>query len=104
MGAHTVRHLCLPQQPFDVQVTEIAASREALERIAGIPIRAFAYPFGAFDDVSARAVREAGMEWAFTCDARCLTWRDDPLHLPRVEIQEPAPRRFAARVERAFGS
>lgn len=102
IGAHTVRHPQLPDQPPDVQAREIRESRAALEQLTGAPVVCFAYPFGAVDDTAAAAAREAGLRFAFSCEARAVTSRDDPWRLPRVDPQERALDRFAARLLRHF--
>jgi peptidoglycan/xylan/chitin deacetylase (PgdA/CDA1 family) len=103
IGAHTVSHPQLPDQPPDVQARETVESRAVLEPLAGTPVVSFAYPFGAFDDRSAAAVRDAGFHYAFTCEARAVAAADDPWRLPRVDTQERVLDRFAARLARHFG-
>jgi hypothetical protein len=45
-----------------------------------------------------------GFTHAFTCEPRALTPGDPPLRLPRLDPQEHAPERFAARVLLALDS
>ena len=104
IGAHTVHHPQLPRQDRATQVREMSDSRVVLERITGSSVPDLAYPFGAFDETTIAAAAEAGLARAFTCEPRAVTAADDPLRLPRLDPQEPAPDRFAARVLLALDS
>ena len=75
-----------------------------LERITGGPVTHLAYPFGAFDETTIAAAAEAGLTHAFTCEPRALAAGDAPLRLPRLDPQEHALDRFAARVLLALDS
>lgn len=86
VGAHTVEHLLLPQQSRDVQRQEIEQSRQALQVLLARPVGAFAYPFGAFDDETVGAVRDASFELAVTCESQCVKHGANPLQLPRFEV------------------
>jgi peptidoglycan/xylan/chitin deacetylase (PgdA/CDA1 family)/SAM-dependent methyltransferase len=99
VGAHTVRHLQLPALSRPEQVTEIADSRHVLERVLGRQVTALAYPFGAFDESSVAAARDAGVTCAFTCERRALDGSADPLALPRVDPQTARMDHFAAAVD-----
>ncbi|HEX5108485.1 MAG TPA: polysaccharide deacetylase family protein [Vicinamibacterales bacterium] len=103
LGAHTVEHLALPDQPDDVVARELVESRRTLEQLSGRPVRSFAYPFGAVDHRTAAAARANGFELAVTCEERSLRRRENPLRLPRISAFEEPLERFIARVERALG-
>ena len=103
IGAHTVRHLQLPRLPRDQQVAEIARSRRELERIVGRAVPSLAYPFGAFDETSIEAAREAGVRLAFTCEPRRLKGGEPLLALPRLDPHTAQLDRFVARVDMAQG-
>lgn len=64
IGAHTVSHPDLSQLPRDLAWHEISASREAIERMLGIPIRTFAYPYGKWSEMTRELVRDAGFNLA----------------------------------------
>ena len=104
LGAHTIRHPQLPRLGAAEQLDEIAGSARALERLTGTPVRHFAYPFGAVDDASAAAAREAAMTLALTCEPRRLRSTDDRLRLPRLEVRDRRIDRFRARIEEALAS
>jgi len=58
--SHSLTHPVLTRlAPADAR-EEISGSRRALEDVLGRPVRAFAYPHGAFDDATEARVRDAG--------------------------------------------
>jgi peptidoglycan/xylan/chitin deacetylase (PgdA/CDA1 family) len=94
IGAHSVRHLMLPQQPVHVQRDEIRESKHALEAATDRPVFAFAYPFGAVSDATASAVRDAAFEVAVTCEDAPLSGSADVLRLPRLRVTCPRTSQF----------
>ena len=86
VGAHTARHVMLPRQSRAVQRDEIESSRRALEVLVDRPVRAFAYPFGAYDDQVVAEVRAASFDVALTCDATPIVGGVDALRVPRLEV------------------
>jgi peptidoglycan/xylan/chitin deacetylase (PgdA/CDA1 family) len=69
IGAHTLTHPVLAEQPAELAWTEIVKSRALLEAALGQEIWALAYPFGGTDSISPQVlamVREAGFAAAFT--------------------------------------
>jgi peptidoglycan/xylan/chitin deacetylase (PgdA/CDA1 family) len=68
IGAHTLTHPILAEQPRQLALMEIARSRALLESALGRAIWAFAYPFGQSDSLSSETismVEEAGFTAAF---------------------------------------
>ncbi|HYM79315.1 MAG TPA: polysaccharide deacetylase family protein [Candidatus Dormibacteraeota bacterium] len=68
IGAHTMTHPALSQQPADLARQELTSSRQQLQKCTGQPVWALAYPFGNPSAVGAREyefAREAGYECAF---------------------------------------
>ncbi len=59
IGSHSLSHVDLTSQPGR-QEDEIVESRRRLERLLGVPVLSFAYPFGAYDDTSLQNVHSAG--------------------------------------------
>lgn len=86
IGAHTVRHLCLPRQPRDVQVTEMADCKSLLERTLRQPVRDLAYPYGEHDRDTLEAARIAGFARAVTVVPGVVGVASQRLLLPRLEI------------------
>lgn len=64
VASHTQDHAYLKGRSELFQRYEIVRSKERLEEVTGKPVRHFAYPYGAFDDVSLKLVKEAGYETA----------------------------------------
>ncbi len=66
IGAHSVTHRRLTDlQPDEVE-TEVRSSKQHLEKALGMPIRTFAYPYGAYAVEHLEMVRKAGYEVVFT--------------------------------------
>jgi peptidoglycan/xylan/chitin deacetylase (PgdA/CDA1 family) len=86
VGAHTVTHPTLPTHPYETQYYEIAESRRVCEELIGSPVRAFAYPFGDYDDATVSAVRQAGYALACTVNAGVVRPGTDPIRLPRIYV------------------
>jgi peptidoglycan/xylan/chitin deacetylase (PgdA/CDA1 family) len=57
-------HLALPGVPAQVLRAEVRDSRQALSDLLGGPVKGFCYPYGAVDESAARAVEEAGYDYA----------------------------------------
>jgi peptidoglycan/xylan/chitin deacetylase (PgdA/CDA1 family) len=87
LGAHTRSHPDLVGLDDGAIAEEVASSRSDLEEILGEPVRTFAYPYGRVDDRVADAVRAAGFESACTVVPRPAGLDDDPLRVPRIEIE-----------------
>lgn len=89
IGAHTLSHPVLSQQPPELAWAEIVESRALLESITGKKVWAFAYPFGDSSSVSAQViamVKEAGFAAAFVNIGGGLGV-DLPLQfIPRVHV------------------
>jgi len=102
VGAHTVSHPQLPRLSLTDQIREIADCRATLERVVKAPVTSLAYPFGAFDDTTVAAARQAGIASAWTCEPRGIRRGDGPLALPRYDPQATDLRQFTSRLEAAF--
>jgi peptidoglycan/xylan/chitin deacetylase (PgdA/CDA1 family) len=84
IGAHTVTHPDLTQLSYEDALTELATSKEQLEDIVSAPVTVAAYPYGAADEKSIRACRDAGFVAACRTSGRG-SW-DEPLNLPRQDV------------------
>lgn len=89
IGAHAHWHWPMNEnQSPDYLREQTTLSRARIEAEIG-PCRAFAYPFGNKDDVSAeawRAVRDAGFECGFTTLSGALAKDQNPFLLPRYGL------------------
>ena len=61
-----MNHIYLEGLPKKRVETEIIESKKYLEKVLGIPIVSFAYPYGAFDNQSIQIVKDAGFTNAVT--------------------------------------
>lgn len=66
ISAHTVAHPFLEQSPLDRVVMEIMEDRDALEQLAGYPVRGMSYPFGTWNEKVAATLPALGIEYART--------------------------------------
>ena len=66
LGAHTMTHPDLSALDYDACRREIEDSQQALERIAGVQVETFAYPWGRYGPAALAAVQDAGLLAAVT--------------------------------------
>ncbi|MEI7653283.1 MAG: polysaccharide deacetylase family protein [bacterium] len=59
VGSHTLHHANLKKANLSYATDEIVQSKANLEKLFGISVESFAYPYGAFDDQAVRLVKEA---------------------------------------------
>jgi peptidoglycan/xylan/chitin deacetylase (PgdA/CDA1 family) len=64
IGAHTQDHCYLKKKSEVIQRQEILGSKSELEQAIGRKVIHFAYPYGSFDEISQKLVKEAGFETA----------------------------------------
>lgn len=81
IGAHTVTHPDLSELGYEQCLFEANESRLELERLLGVSVRTFAYPFCAYSPQAAAAVKDAGFLAAVTCGSGIGSW--DHFELPR---------------------
>ncbi len=101
IGAHTISHLSLPDQPSSVRLEEMIDSRAALEAITGRPVRCFAYPYGAVDRATAAAARRA-MPWSLSCEAGSVADSFDAASIPRLDAGRLDALALAGALDRLF--
>lgn len=66
IGAHSMNHSYLTELPQKSVEYEVVESKKYLEKILGIPIVSFAYPYGAFDNQTIKIIQDAGFKTAVT--------------------------------------
>ena len=88
IGSHSATHEILPLLDDAALEAEVAGSRRTLEQELGVPVRAFCYPNGDFDERTIRAVAAAG----YLCAVSVLQGNNDaaaePYRLRRRFIHE----------------
>lgn len=98
LGAHSRTHPRLDELRGDRLRDEIAGSRAALEELAGVDVRSFAYPHGAYDARVRAAVIEAGMTSAAAVKNALSHPGDDPFAIARWTVGPDAAAERIARV------
>jgi peptidoglycan/xylan/chitin deacetylase (PgdA/CDA1 family) len=85
---HTVTHPFLDQLDYHGQYAEIANNKAWLEGIIGRSVTCFAYPFGAYNDVSRQVVADSGYQTAFNAwgGVAVISPDADPYHVHRAEV------------------
>jgi len=84
---HSVSHPFLDQFDYNGQYYEIVENKVWLENITGQPTTCFAYPFGAFSDVTTQIVIDAGYRIAFHAwDGIQYFDGIDRWHITRIEV------------------
>src|SRR5690606_27168584 len=79
-------HVYLPKLDAVAARHQIVASRIALERVIGEPVRSFSYPYGGSSSELQVAEEQAGYESATTTEAGFAAEDDDCFALPRVMV------------------
>ncbi len=89
IGAHTLSHPALVEQPVHLARTEIANCKKAVETALGKPVWAIAYPFGdpaSVGDREYRLAEAAGYECAFVNVGGTLGTVSCRFSLPRIHV------------------
>jgi peptidoglycan/xylan/chitin deacetylase (PgdA/CDA1 family) len=91
IGNHSMSHLHMSELTPDQAAFEVTAAQRAFDDQLGQRPVTFAYPYGSFNDVAIRAVRDAGLLAAFTTQAPgpAETWALR-LTLPRIHVHPTA--------------
>lgn len=84
LGLHSKSHPHLVARSEAELAEEVEAAGEELERRTGVRARVFAYPYGSFDEATARYVG-ARFQHAVTTELRWLEDAEDPHRLPRLD-------------------
>jgi peptidoglycan/xylan/chitin deacetylase (PgdA/CDA1 family) len=103
IGAHSVNHLALPDQPSLVVARELRDSQSALERVTGKTIEQFAYPYGAVSRACADAVRPV-FRWACVCDASGMGPSFDAVRVGRVEVRNWTADQLSERLDQVLAA
>jgi len=89
IGAHTMTHPVLTQQPLKLAKYEVFQARSVLEKSLGRDVWAFAYPFGDSSSVDSKTIalaREARFDAAFLNYGGGFAERFDHFAIPRVHV------------------
>ena len=86
IGSHGVEHLDLTLTPTAVTDRELVESRQTIEARLGLPCRHFSYTWGHHSPALRVRVAAAGYRYAVAGHHVPLRAGDDPLALPRINI------------------
>ena len=86
IGAHTMRHLRLPELPAAEAAAEIQQSKTALEQRLGTEVISFAYPYGSLNEQVKALVADAGFTFGVATDTGGLHLEDDRMQVFRINM------------------
>lgn len=104
VGAHTVNHPVLADQPFSEQEYEIVRSKSTLEDVT--PVESFSYPYGGRSDYTAESVsivEKAGFKLACATVPATVSRRSRRYELPRLLVRDWDGDEFLRRLRALFG-
>jgi len=85
-GSHSATHRLLTKLSVIEVVLEGARSRAILERELKVPIRAFAYPYGAVDQIVQHLIGACGYVFGLSSLPKLSSFQDSLLMLPRIAV------------------
>ncbi len=74
IACHGYRHPHLEQQPSSMALFDLIEDRRVLERMLGVSITGFAYPYGSYVDDVVEMLRLAGFKYGRTTATTARTW------------------------------
>lgn len=86
IGSHSQHHPSLKTSSASIQSEEILGSKKILEEKLGVPIKAFCYPIGAYNDNTLKLVKEAGYTSAVTVAYGYANSKNNFFLIPRVRV------------------
>ena len=87
LGSHGVSHARLTQLPVTQIRRELRQSKMELEHIGRMPVRALAYPYNAWDELTLALAEESGYQCGVMIDSKSNTVQDDLFRLRRVHVK-----------------
>lgn len=84
--SHTYNHDFLSKLTYEEQLKSLKKAKEEIEKRTNKKVDFLAYPFGAFNEDTIKAVKEAGYKMAFTINGGWVKAGDDIYKLNRIYI------------------
>lgn len=104
LGSHSVDHPRLSQLGGAEQDRQFAESRAELERLTGSPIDTLAFPYGDFDEETARRGQRAGYRYLYTIMPQSIYGHDHGILRGRTAVEaQDSLALFNLKVNGAFG-
>lgn len=97
IGSHGLSHIDLTASPRK-QEAEVSESRKRLEKLLGVPVTSFAYPFGVYDDDSLHYVHLSGYLAAMGLGRESLQGQRNLFYLYRQPVTGTADLEAFARL------
>jgi len=101
IGAHGVRHVRLTRVAAEQRRVEMIQSKQALERLIGAPVTAFAYPYGDWD-ADTQVLAQSIFAVAVTATPGTARGDSHPLALPRFDAGVMSRADLVATLHEAF--
>jgi len=86
-GGHTRHHVDLKKISGEQLTEEISGCKKDVEEITGKPCVSFAYPFGAHNNETEQAVKNAGYKFGISTIFGPTNWNEDLMRIRRIEIR-----------------
>ncbi len=86
LGAHSRTHPHLTQVGDAHAQDEIAGAKVDMEKMFGLPVTLFAFPYGDFDDRALRLCANAGYRFVFSIGPGSIPVSDQHMLRPRVSV------------------
>jgi peptidoglycan/xylan/chitin deacetylase (PgdA/CDA1 family) len=103
--SHSVSHADNSQLTAPQLIHEITESKKIIEWQLQKPVLHYAFPFGKYNTISLKLVKEAGYKTATTVHAGLCTSKNDLYRLPRLEINaDDSLSSFIKKIETGFVS
>lgn len=84
-GAHTMHHVNLDKAEPETAIIEISESKAVVEQLTGLDCKAFAYPFGRYNDETVTLVERTGLSSAVTVK-KGIEHVHDPYRIKRISV------------------
>jgi peptidoglycan/xylan/chitin deacetylase (PgdA/CDA1 family) len=87
-GSHTQTHRDLLRLDPEDAREEIDGSKKDIEKLTGIPIVSFAYPFGGLNDIIKEFVGVSGYRYGVSTNTGPYDFHEDPMQVRRIEVSK----------------
>ena len=103
IGAHTLDHAYLKGMSKQSATRQIQQSKQGLEKLLGIDVKTFAYPFGAFDEQAIELVKQASFSAAVSVIPGNVHTKNELFYLYRIRAGSFLGPHMLKNVEKNFG-
>lgn len=86
IGSHGLTHRKLHKLTIEEIEKEVKVSKKILEENLGVEIKNFAYPFGRYNEVVLKIIRDSGYKYGFSIKPGRLSKKIDKFQIPRFGI------------------